>query len=55
MTPNHDLDAVGARIYGDNPTPASRTTTEADGGLWPREDDDLSAARLDAIAERLYR
>lgn len=49
-----DLDAIGRRVYGE-PAPATTTTTDNHGGLFPRDDDDMSRARFDAIAERMYR
>lgn len=53
----HELDRLGARIYG--AAPASSTSTTPDGGLFPRDDDDMSAEALDAraaaMADRRFR
>ena len=48
-------DARGARVMGHHNHAVEVESTDRLGRLWPREDEDTSAARLDAVAERMYR
>lgn len=49
------LDRLGSRMFGGAVRQARLESTEAHGGLFPRDDEDMSSARLESIAERMYR
>lgn len=52
-----DLDAIGARMYGEGARPCGRsdsTSAALDNDMIPRENKDMSPGALDAVGSRMY-